>query len=153
MFSLFEQVLIVLLSFRSFLATKFMSLNDELYMMRPTAIDLNSVKLKYYPFMIGLDKCSGICNFDNELSTKTCVPSKIKDINAKAFNMITNKYEAKTLVNIFHVIVNVNLIVQLAIQVKNGIIKHVNVNVKIMAHGKMIIVGILAHPFLRMASI
>ena len=53
----------------------------------------------------------------------------------------------------FHVIVNANLIVQCAMQIKNGIIKHVNVNVKIIVSAKKIIVGILAHLFVRIASI
>ena len=66
----------------------------------------------------------------------------------KTFNMITNKNEAKTM--IFNVTVNANSIVQLAIQFKNGITKLVNVNVKV---AKRIIVGILAHVFVRKASI
>ena len=62
-------------------------------MVRPTPIDLNPVEFKYYPFMISLDKCTGSCNV---LSPKICVPKETKDINIKAFNMITNKNEAKT---------------------------------------------------------
>ena len=73
MFSLIKQVFIALLSFSSSLATKCISLNDELCMIRPTIIDLNPVKLKYYPFMISLDKYSGSCNV---LSPKRCVPKK-----------------------------------------------------------------------------
>ena len=38
--------------------------------------------------------------------------------------------------NIFHVIVNANSIVQHVIQIKNGIIKHVNVNIKIIISAK-----------------
>ena len=74
-------------------------------MVRPTlVINLNHVELKYYPFMINLDKYNG------RYSKKT------KDINVKTFKMITNKNEAKTMVicNIFQVIVNANSIVQLA---------------------------------------
>ena len=67
--------------------------------------------------------------------------------------MITNKSEAKTKTNIFYVIANANLIVQLAIQIKNGIVKHVNVSVKIIVHVKNITVGILAHVFVRMIGI
>ena len=47
-------------------------------------------------------------------------------------------------------IVNVNSIAQYVIQVKNGIIKHVNVNVKIIVSARKIIIGILAHVFVRM---
>ena len=86
MFSLF----IVLLSFKSPVATKCLFLNDEACIVRPTFIDFNPVDLKYYPFMNSLNKCSGHCNV---LSPKIFVSKKTKDINAKVFNMITNKYE------------------------------------------------------------
>ena len=49
--------------------------------------------------------------------------------------------------------VNANSIVQHVIEIKNGIIKHVNVNVKIIISAKKIVVGILAHVFLRTTSI
>ena len=58
----------MLLSFSESLTcyqTKCLSLNDEPCMgcmATPTLIDLNLVELKYYPFMISLDKCSGSCN-------------------------------------------------------------------------------------------
>ena len=42
----------------------------------------------------------------------------------------------KQLQNIFHVIANANAIVQHVIQIKNGIMKHVNVNVKIIISAK-----------------
>ena len=47
-------------------------------MVRPTLIDLNPIELKYYPFMISLDKCTGSCNV---LSAKICVPKETKDMN------------------------------------------------------------------------
>ena len=49
----------VLLSFSGSLTTKCLFLNDEPCMVRPTLIDLNPVKLKYYSFMISLGKCIG----------------------------------------------------------------------------------------------
>ena len=152
MSSLIKQVLIVLLSFSSSLAcdrTKCLSLNGEPCMVRPTLIDLNPVDLKYYPYIISLDKCSGSCSV---LSPKMCVLKQTIDINVKAFNMIT-KNEAKKLQNIFYVIVNANSTVQHVIQIKNKIMKHVNVSVKIIIHAKKIIVGILAHVFVKKASI
>ena len=53
-------MLIVLLSFSRSLATKCMSINKEPCTIRPTVINLNPVELKYDPFMINLDKCSGV---------------------------------------------------------------------------------------------
>ena len=87
---------IVLFTFSSSLAleqTKCVSLNDDPFTLGPTLIDLNPVKLKYYPFMIILDKCSGSCNV---LSPKICVPKETEDRNVKAFNMIINKNEPKS---------------------------------------------------------
>ena len=62
-------------------------------MVRRTLINMNPVELKCYSFMISLNKCTGSCNV---LSPKICFPKETKDINVKAFNMITNKDEAKT---------------------------------------------------------
>ena len=56
-------------------------------MIRPTVFDLNSVELKYYPFMISLDKCNGSCK--RFISWKMN-SEKTKNINVKEFNMITN---------------------------------------------------------------
>ena len=67
-------------------------------MIRNFSIDLDSVDFKYYPFVVSLEECSEICNFVNDLSTRTSVPSKTKDVNVKVFNMITTRNEAKTMV-------------------------------------------------------
>ena len=93
MFSLF----IVLLSFNESLAhnrTKCLVLNDEPCMVRPTIIDAHPVDLKYYPFMISLNKCT--LSF-NALSPKICFLKETKGANDKAFNIITNKDEAKAM--------------------------------------------------------
>ena len=50
-------------------------------------------------------------------------------------------------------IANANSIVQLAFQIKNGIMKRVHVSVKVIVHARKIIVGILAHVFLKIVSI
>ena len=46
--------------------------------------------------------------------------------------------------NIFHVTVNASSIVQHVVKIKNRIIKHVNMNVKIIKRATMIMSGILA---------
>ena len=71
-------ILFIVLSFSSSLAriaklsdqTKCLLLNDEPCMVRPTLIYLNPVQLKYYSFMISLNKCPRSCNV---LSPKICV--------------------------------------------------------------------------------
>ena len=92
MFSFIKQVFIVILSFSEALANKCLCLNDERCMVRPALIGLNPLELKYFPFLMSLDKCNGSCNV---FSPKTCVLMKAKDINVKVFNIITNKNEAK----------------------------------------------------------
>ena len=98
MIGLIKQVFAALLSFSKSLASKYVSSNNELHITRATLIDLNSVQLNYYPFMIGLVICDGNCNAFDNLSIKVCVPSKTKDVNVEAFNMTKRINEAKTLV-------------------------------------------------------
>ena len=158
MFSFIKQVFIVLLSFSSSLTrvakvsdqTKCLSLNDEPCMVKPIFTGLNTVERKYYSFMISLDKCNGSCNV---LTPKICVSKETKDLNVKVYNMITNKNEAKTMVKHTSLIANAKLIVQHVIQIKKGIMRHANVNVKIIVSAKKMIVGILTHVFVRIASI
>ena len=59
-------------------------------MVRPTIVGINPVQLKYYPFMIILNKWIGNCNV---LSPNICVPKETKDTNVKTFNRITSKDE------------------------------------------------------------
>ena len=75
MFSLF----IAFLSFDESLACnwiKLLFLKDKPCMVKPTLIDVNPVMLKYYPFMISLNKCTRNCNV---FSPKMCVPKETKD--------------------------------------------------------------------------
>ena len=60
----------------------------------PTLTHLNPVELKYYPFTISLNICTGSFNI---LSPKICVPKETRDVNDKAFNMITNKNDAEVM--------------------------------------------------------
>ena len=85
MFSFIKQLFILLLSFISALArvamisdrTKCLFLNDDPYMVRLTLIDMNPVVLKYYPFMISINKCTGSFNV---LPPKMCVAKETKNI-------------------------------------------------------------------------
>ena len=52
-----------------------------------------------------------------------------------------------------HVIANANSVVQHVIQIKNVLIKHVNMSKKIIERIKKIIIRILVHVFVRMESI
>ena len=50
-------------------------------------------------------------------------------------------------------VVNENLVKQHVIQIKNAIMIHVNASGKCTAHAKNIIVGIMAHVFVRIVSV
>ena len=69
--------------------------------------------------------------------------------------MIRRINEAKTLIK--HVscdfLVNANLILKHVILTKNGIMIKVNVDVKSISHAEEVIVGILAHVFVRKVGI
>ena len=75
---LIKQAFLVLLSFNGSLATKCVSLNNKPCITRPVLINLNSLELNYYLFMISLVKCNEICNVADDLSTKIYVSSKKK---------------------------------------------------------------------------
>ena len=83
--------------------------------------------------MISSDKCSGSCNV---LSPKICFPKEAKDINVKAFNMIPNKSETKSMTKYISCDCKCKFNTTTWIQTKNVIIKHVNVNVKLIVHAK-----------------
>ena len=121
-------------------------------MIRHTLIDLNPVKLSYYPFIFMLDKCSGR-NYVDDLSTKICNPNKTKDVNVTVFNMLTNKNEAITIVK--HVSCDCEC--KFNSQACNSDQKWNNDNCqceckRYCMSPKKKIVGILEHVFMRMAS-
>ena len=53
-----------------------MSLNNELCKTRRFLININPAEIKYYPFMITLDKCNGDCNTLREISGKILSQTK-----------------------------------------------------------------------------
>lgn len=97
MICLIKQAFTALLSFNRSLVTKCVLLNDEPCITRPAVIDLNSVDFNYV-CMISLGKCNGHFHAVDEISTKICVPSRIKDVNVKVFITITRINEAERLV-------------------------------------------------------
>ena len=154
MFSRTEQVFILLVSFSTSLArsqTKCLFLNDEPCMVKPTLIEMNLVEPKNDPIIISLNKCTGNCNV---LSSKICVQKQAKAINVKASNMITNKNEAKNMTA--HISCDCER--KFKSTTRNSKKKKWNnktyqCECKIIPSAKKIIVGIVAHVFLRKVSI
>ena len=80
--------------------------------------------------MNGIDKCSGSCNFVNDLSTKVSVPRQTKNVNLKVFNMIMWIIEKKTSIKHVSCDSKCKLSGKYTIQIKNGIMINVNTSVK-----------------------
>ena len=135
-------------------------------MIQPTLVNLHpnelAQSLLYYPFAVDLDRCMGSCNTLNNLSNRLCVPEKTEDLDMNFFNMITGINVKITITKKLTKHISCkwgcNLIVKNGImesksQIKNGIMKHANVNEKTIKCAKKIIAGILVHAFVRMISI
>ena len=69
------------LSFSGSLAIKYILWNNKHCKTRPLLKNINPLELKYYLFMITLDKCNGISNTLSELPGTIYVPNKTKDVN------------------------------------------------------------------------
>ena len=74
-----------------------MSLSNEQCRTKAFLIDLNPAKLKYYMFVISLDKCDGSSYFADDLSAKIYVSNETNSVNVKVFDMMTRTNEAKLL--------------------------------------------------------
>ena len=81
------------------LISQHISLNNQPCMTRPTLIGLNpdeyNQELCYYPFIVNLDRCNGICNILNDTSS-ICVPNKGEDVYFSVFNMISGTNESSS---------------------------------------------------------
>ena len=84
------------------------------------------------------------------LSNKVCVPNKTEDLNLSVFNMITGINESKTLRKDYNANVNVNLMVESVIQIKNGIKTNFDLSAKNIIYEKKIKLAILLHVVLKM---
>ena len=56
------------------------SLNNQPCQPRPTMINLNPNELHYYPFVVSINSCGGICNTTDDLFGSICIPNKVKKI-------------------------------------------------------------------------
>ena len=65
--------------------TKCMSLRNQKCITQSTLINLYpneySQKLRYYLFLVNLDRCAGSCNTLDDLTNNVCVPNETEDLN------------------------------------------------------------------------
>ena len=65
------------------------SMNNKKCIERPEIINVNSDEPAFYLFSIKTSKCSSSGNNINDHYAKMCVPDVLKNLNTKAFNLIS----------------------------------------------------------------
>ena len=63
-----------------------------------TLVDINFDKTLFCPFTVSINKCGGGCNTIEDPYAEVCVPNKVKNINAKVFNLVSIVYKTRFLV-------------------------------------------------------
>ena len=58
-------------------------------------IDINNNWTLFYLYSIKINKCSGSFNNVNDSYTKLCIPYDAKNINVKAFNLMSRTIETR----------------------------------------------------------
>ena len=71
------------------------SLKNQQCKVRPKVADINSNNPIFYAFSIKVNKCNGNCNNINDPYARICVPDKVKNLNAKVFNLMTLTNETR----------------------------------------------------------
>ena len=71
------------------------SMNNQECNIWRKIIDTNNNRTLFYLYSIKVDKCSGSCNNVNDSYTKLCVPHDAKNINVKAFNLMSRTIETR----------------------------------------------------------
>ena len=100
--------LTILSNFASVNSLSCISINYQPCKSRPEIINNNNNNPVFYPFTIKTSKCSGNCNNINDSYAKVCVPDVVKDLNVKAFNLMSRTNETKNINGMKHVNVNVD---------------------------------------------
>ena len=70
-------------------------MNNQECKVRPQIVNVNSEDPVFFPFSIKTSKCSGSCNNINNPYAKLCVPDIVKNLNARAFNLISGTNETR----------------------------------------------------------
>ena len=73
-----------MLCFGRSLAIKWICMNNQQCITRPTIIDLNLDELHYYPFIINMNRCDRSCNTVEDPLGRICIPHKMEDIKPES---------------------------------------------------------------------
>ena len=71
------------------------SLGNQECKGRPQILYVDSVEHVFFPFNIKISKCSGSCNNINNPYANLCVPDVVKNLNVRAFNLMSRTNETK----------------------------------------------------------
>ena len=92
------KIISLLISLSSLIKTKALecvSVINQECIARPKIIDFNKNELVFYPLSIKINKCNGNCNNINDPMAKLCLPSIVKNMNIKVFNMLSKINETR----------------------------------------------------------
>ena len=87
--------LAILSSFTNAIPSSCISMKNQECKTRPQVVNANSTNPIFYPFSIKTSKCSDNCNNINNPYVQICVPNAIKDLNVKAFNLMSRTNETR----------------------------------------------------------
>ena len=85
----------LLSTFTSVNSLSCISMNTQECKVRPEIVNVNNDEPVFYPFSIKKSKCSGSCKSINNPYAKMCVPEVVKDLNVKAFNLMSRTNETR----------------------------------------------------------
>ena len=71
------------------------SMKNQEYKTRLQVFNINGNNPIFYPFSIKISKCSSNFNNINNPYAKICVPDIIKNLNVKAFNLMSRTTESR----------------------------------------------------------
>ena len=70
-------------------------MNNQECRIRPQIVNVNGDDPVFFPFSNKTNKCSSSCNNINNLHAKLCVPDVVKNLNVRAFNLMSRINEAR----------------------------------------------------------
>ena len=71
------------------------SMSNQEYKAKPKIIDVNSNEPVFYPYTVKVNKRVGSCN---NINSKFCVPDTVKNINVKAFHLMSRINETRQII-------------------------------------------------------
>ena len=77
------------------ISLKYVSVNNQECRIRPQIMNIKSNESSCYPYSTVVKKCSGSCTNINDSYSELCVPYVVKNINVKAFNLVSRTNETR----------------------------------------------------------